>query len=179
ELTPDGRFRAWHYWSLDNLPAYAGNEPAHAFAELFEDAVRLHMRSDVPVGVHLSGGLDSTSIICASARLRTAARASEPLMAFSYMAPEFDESRYITDTIEQTGATLLKLETSPGRLWGLVNEVLRFQDEPIYSMMPLVGYELMRLTAEHGVKVILNGQGADETLAGYPSYFGDYWCGML
>jgi asparagine synthase (glutamine-hydrolysing) len=42
-------------------------------------------------------------------------------------------------------------------------------------MMPLVGYELMRLTAQSGVKVILNGQGADETLAGYPSYFGDYW----
>jgi len=179
ELTLDGRFRQWPFWSLEDVPAFSGNNPAHEFAALFEDAVRVHMRSDVPVGVHLSGGLDSTSIICASARLRGAAGATGPLMAFSYIAPEFDESKYIAETIEQTGATLLRLATSPERLWSLLNEVLRFQDEPIYSMMPLVGYELMRLTADHGVKVILNGQGADETLGGYPTYFGDYWCDML
>jgi len=179
ELTLQGAFRQWRFWSLDELVLNRVDDPAKDFAELFEDAVRLHMRSDVPVGVHLSGGLDSTSIICASARLRQASRASGPLMAFSYIAPEFDESRYIADTIEQTRATLVKLQTDPMRLWGLLKEVLEFQDEPIYSMMPLVGYELMRLTAANGVKVILNGQGADETIAGYPSYFGDYWSSLL
>jgi len=179
ELDLDGNIREWRYWSLADASYDAGADPAAAFAELFEDAVRLHMRSDVPVGVHLSGGLDSTSIICASARLRRAANATGPLMAFSYIAPEFDESRYIADTIEQTGATLVKLDTSPMRLWSVLNEVLWFQDEPIYSMMPLVGYELMRLTARHRIKVILNGQGADETIAGYPSYFSDYWCTLL
>lgn len=179
ELTIEGGFRQWRYWSLDELSPATVDDPAGAFAELFEDAVRLHMRSDVPVGVHLSGGLDSTSIICASARLRQAARASGPLMAFSYIAPEFDESRYIADTIEQTHATLVRLQTDPLRLWGLLKEVLTYQDEPIHSMMPLVGYELMRLTAANGIKVILNGQGADETIAGYPSYFGDYWSSLL
>lgn len=179
ELTLEGGFKEWRYWSLDALRPESVADPARAFAELFEDAVRLHMRSDVPVGVHLSGGLDSTSIVCASARLREATGASGPLMAFSYMAPEFDESKYIADTIEQTHATLVKLQTDPVRLWGLLKEVLAFQDEPIYSMMPLVGYELMRLTASNGIKVILNGQGADETIAGYPSYFGDYWSSLL
>src|SRR5262249_48350338 len=93
--------------------------------------------------------------------------------------PEFDETKYIADTVEQAGATLVRLQTDPLRLWGLLREVLWFQDEPIHSMMPLVGYELMRLTAQRGVKVILNGQGADETIAGYTSYFGDYWAALL
>ena len=179
ELTPDGKLRQWRYWSVHDAPAFDGDDPAQAFAELFEDAVRIHMRSDVPVGVHLSGGLDSTAIICALARQREQAGASGPLKAFSYIAPEFDESRYIADTIEQTRATLIRLKTDPVRLWGLLKEVLWYQDEPIYSMMPLVSYELMRLAAANDVKVILNGQGADETLAGYGTYFGDYWCTLL
>jgi asparagine synthase (glutamine-hydrolysing) len=179
ELSLQGRFRQWQYWSLDDLPAANIDDPAQAFADLFEDAVSLHMRSDVPVGVHLSGGLDSTAIICALARLREAAGATGPLMAFSYMAPEFDESKYIADTIEQTGATIVALETSPVLLWDLLREVLRFQDEPMHTMTPIVGYELMRLTAGSGIKVIMNGQGADETIAGYSSYFREYWCGLL
>jgi asparagine synthase (glutamine-hydrolysing) len=179
ELTLEGEFKQWRYWSVDEPVAFEGRDPAQAFSELFEDAVRLHMRSDVPVGVHLSGGLDSTSIICASARIRAAAGANGPLMAFSYIAPEFDESRYIKDTIDQTAATLVKLQSNPVRLWELMREVMRFQDEPIHSMTPLVGYELMRLSASSGIKVILNGQGADETIAGYGSYFSDYWCTLL
>jgi asparagine synthase (glutamine-hydrolysing) len=178
-IDASGAVREWRYWSLADARWDTGPDPAAAFADLFEDAVRLHTRSDVPVGVHLSGGLDSTSIVCALARLRRAADASGPLMAFSYIAADFDESRYIADTIAQTGATLVPLKTDPRRLWGLLNEVLWYQDEPIYSMMPLVGYELMRLTARNGIKVILNGQGADETIGGYPSYFNDYWSSLL
>lgn len=179
EIDAEGRWREWQYFSLADTLRYAGGDPAGDFAELFEDAVRVHMRSDVPVGVHLSGGLDSTAIICASARIRVADGAREPLKAFSYIAPEFDESRYIADTIEQTGALMIRLATDPARLWSVLGEVLRYQDEPIYSMMPLVGYELMRLTRASGVKVVLNGQGADESLAGYPSYFADYWSEMV
>lgn len=179
ELDPQGRLRQWRYWSLEELPALEVADPAREFAHLFEDAVRLHMRSDVPVGVHLSGGLDSTSIVCAVARLRRAANSNTPLLAFSYMDPDYEESRYIADTVEQAQATLVRLTTDPLRLWSIVKEVLSFQDEPVYSMMPLVVYELMRLTAANGIKVVLNGQGADETIAGYPSLFREYWCTLI
>lgn len=179
EISLQGHFRQWQYWSLEGLPTSNAAAPAEEFAELFEDAVRLHMRSDVPVGVHLSGGLDSTSIICASARIRASSGATGPLMAFSYVAPEFDETQYIEATIEQTAATMVSLKTDPARLWSLLQEVLSFQDEPMHSMTPLVGYELMRLSAARGIKVILNGQGADETIAGYGSYFADYWRSLL
>ncbi len=179
EVDMEGRFRQWRYWTLEATPVVDVTDPAAAFAELFEDSVRLHLRSDVPVGVHLSGGLDSTSIICASARLRAKAGASGPLMAFAYMSSEYDESRYIADTIAQSAAQLVPLQTTPQQLWSSLERVLHFQDEPVHSMTPLIGFALMELTASRGIKVILNGQGADETIGGYGSYFRAYWHTLL
>ena len=179
EVDAGGRLSEWRFWSLDELPSADIRDPIGSFRDLFEDAVRLRMRSDVPVGVCLSGGLDSGSIICAAARERRAAGSVDggtpPLLAFCYMAPEFDESTYIDDLITDTGAQLRRLETSPRELWDRLPEVLTYHDEPVYSMTALVGFELMRLVSRHGVRVILNGQGADETAAGYFSYFRNYW----
>lgn len=179
EVDMQGRLRQWRYWAPEAVPQVDVADPAAAYAELFEDSMRLHMRSDVPVGVHLSGGLDSTSIICASARLRAGAGAGDPLMAFCYMSPEFDESKYIADTIEQTAARLVRLETTPQQLWANLGRMLWYQDEPVHSMTPLIGFSLMELTAANGIKVALNGQGADETIAGYGNYFSDYWHSLL
>ena len=143
------------------------------FAELFEDAVRLRMRSDVPVGVCLSGGLDSTSIICSVVRQRRGSSQSAlgPLRAFCYMAKEFDESRYISDTLAQTGAELTVLQTSPRELWDSLPRMLWYHDEPVHTLTAAVGFHLMNLVAASGVRVVLNGQGADETIGGYSSFF--------
>lgn len=170
-----GKYKQWSYWDLQTIEEVDVPGAPAAFAELFEDAMRVHMRSDVPVGVNLSGGLDSTSILCAAARLRARATATDLLLAFCYMDPQFDESRYIEDTLIQTGAELVRLEMTPVQLWDSLPRVLSFQDEPVHSMTALVGFHLMGLAASRGVKVILNGQGADETIAGYGSYFRDYW----
>ena len=174
-VRPDGGLKQWRYWSLDEQGETAIADPARAFAELFEDAVRLHMRSDVPVAVNLSGGLDSTSIICASARVRKTEGARDALLAFCYQAPEFDERRYIEDTVRQTGARLVNLSTSAHALWDDLAKMLWYQDEPAHSMTAVIGYQLMRLASDHGIKVVLNGQGADETIGGYANYFRDYW----
>ncbi len=181
EVGLDGTWHQWAFWSLDALPQTATPDPAAAFADLFEDSVRIRMRSDVPVGVCLSGGLDSTAIICAAARHRDESTGTQPesLQAFCYMAKEFDESQYIADTLAQTHAQLRQLETSPAELWNDVRKVLWFQDEPVHTMTAVVGYQLMRLAASHGIRVVLNGQGADETIGGYSSYFQDYWVSLL
>jgi asparagine synthase (glutamine-hydrolysing) len=178
ELRSSGQYKQWRYWDILDSRSVDLDEPAKGFAELFEDAVRLHMRSDVPVGIHLSGGLDSTAIACASARVRKETGASGALSVFSYMAPEFDESEYIRATVALTGAHLIELETSPEQLWADLQRMLWFQDEPVHTLTALVGFQLMRATATHGIKVVLNGQGADETLAGYPNYFRNYWAGV-
>lgn len=139
----------------------------------------MHMRSDVPVGVNLSGGLDSTSIICAAARIQAREATGKELLAFSYFDEAFDESAFIAATVAQTGARICRLETSPEAMWGSLDEIVKFQDEPVHSMSAVVGNQLMGLARSHGVKVLLNGQGADESLAGYPNYFRDYWASLL
>lgn len=170
-----GRYQQWPYWQIDTAPQPGLADAPERFAALFEDAIALQLRSDVPVGVNLSGGLDSTSILCAAARRRAANGDQSPLLAFCYMSPEFDESRYIDATLAQTGARLVPLETSPQRIWQDFDKLLDFHDEPFHSMTAVIGYQLMQLAADNGVKVLLNGQGADEVLGGYPSYFRDYW----
>ena len=179
ELELDGRFRQWSYFDALAASSPPKDRPDIAFAELFEDAVNVHMRSDVPVGVNLSGGLDSTSIICAAARVRAQTHASGPLLAFCYQDRAFDESNYIRDTLTQTGAQLVPLEITPLQLWDTLPAMMAIQDEPVHSMTALVGWHLMALAARNGVKVILNGQGADEILGGYGSYFHDRWSELI
>jgi asparagine synthase (glutamine-hydrolysing) len=161
------------YWNLLDETREPPLRPDEAFRELFEDAVRIRMRSDVPVGVSLSGGLDSTSIICAMARQWDSGKAQPDgkLLAFSFQSDEFDERPYISATLEQTGATQVRTSTNALEFWRELDRVLWFHDEPFNSMTPVVGYRIMQLAAANGVKVILNGQGADEVLGGYPAYF--------
>jgi asparagine synthase (glutamine-hydrolysing) len=179
EIGLDGRCRQWRYWSLGDIQPEPIPHPEEAVAELLEDAVRLRLRSDVPVGVCLSGGLDSTAIICAMARNRPNGDARAPLLAFCYHEPAFDERRFIADTLGQTGAELRRMSLAPEGMWQSLMEVLRFQDEPIVSGAPIAGFHLMRQAACNGVKVVLNGQGSDEVLAGYSGYFRDHWYTLL
>ncbi len=177
ELDLEGSQKEWRYWSLPDASAETVQDPVSRFTELFEDAVRLRMRSDVPVGVCLSGGLDSTAIICSMARQW--GESPQPLHAFTYCAPEFDETPFIADTIEMTRARMNRLDSDPDRAWEILEEVLAFHDEPVHSMSAVIGFELMRLAAARGVKVVLNGNGADEVIGGYSSYFRDYWYTLM
>jgi asparagine synthase (glutamine-hydrolysing) len=181
ELDVKGAWKSWMYWDLNQIHCANIENPADEFAELFEDAVHLRMRSDVPVGVCLSGGLDSTSILCAATRdwAQSSQSTSGPLRAFCYMAKEFDESRYISDTLAMTGAQFAELQTGPRELWDSLRRMLWYQDEPVHSMTAVVGYHLMNLVAARGIRVVLNGQGADETIGGYFSFFSDYWRELL
>lgn len=182
QIDMHGKSSQQTYWSVDRIPREIIQDPPSTFAHLFADSIKLRMRSDVPVGVCLSGGLDSTSIICEMAALRRRERqrsSNDDLLAFSFNTLEFDESRYIADTIHQTNAILKSLDTDPRRLWDSIEDVLWYHDEPVHAMPALVGFNLMSLAASSGVKVVLNGQGSDEVFAGYPSYFPSYWYSLL
>jgi asparagine synthase (glutamine-hydrolysing) len=175
ELDLHGNWKEWRYWDIEDAVDGSVKDPAESFYALFEDAVRLRLRSDVPVGIFLSGGLDSTSIACAVARLRKAdGHATAPLLAFSYQAKEYDESTYINDTVRETGIELIACQPDAHQLWETLERVLQYQDEPVHSIVAVITFELSRLAAAHGVKVILNGGGPDEFL-GYPHFARDYW----
>jgi asparagine synthase (glutamine-hydrolysing) len=177
ELDESGKYSEQRYWSIVPFAAPPPPDPAEAYFATFEDSVRLRMRSDVPVGVFLSGGLDSTAVACSLARQRVSG--GEGIFAFNFHSDEFDESRFIADTVAQTNLTLVRYAPRPTRMWESLQGVLRCQDEPVHSFAPVAVYELSRLAAEHGVKVVLIGGGADEYLAGYVDYFARYWYQLM
>lgn len=169
-----GSTRAGRYWTLPD-DVDETSDVARLY-ELFDDAIRIRMRSDVPVGVFLSGGLDSTSILCAAAKQ---AGHNRSLSAYAFMSVEYDERRYINDTISQTKAALVPLQLADDRLWDQLCNMAAHQDGPVHTPSALIGYCLCELAASQGTKVILNGQGADETFAGYPNYFVNFWQSLL
>lgn len=178
ELDLKGHFNEWRFWSLPKLTDQVIKNPAESFYEIFEDALRLRLRSDVPVGLFLSGGLDSTSIACGWAKINDDGPHG-PMLAFSYQPDEYDETVYINDTVKQTGVKLIQFQSDPRELWDRFERLLWYQDEPVHSLSAMITFELTRLASESGVKVILNGGAADEFLAGYHNYFTNYWCTLL
>jgi asparagine synthase (glutamine-hydrolysing) len=156
-------------------------EAAAEFREWFEDAVRLHLRSDVPVGSCLSGGLDSSSIVCMAHALlasppadRQAGSAGGGLQTFSSCFEEaaFDERPYLRAVVERVGANSHEVFPDGRALFDDLPRVLWHQEEPFAGMSILAQWAVMRAAGGAGVKVVLDGQGADELCLGYPGHFG-------
>src|SRR5207248_8558831 len=153
------------------------------------DAIRIQLRSDVPVGTCLSGGLDSSSIVCMAADLISKGKA-EPLRTFSscFEDPAFDERRFIVPVLARTGAKPHHTFPDSKELAANVEQLVWQQDEPFGSTSIFAQWNVMRMAAQQGVKVLLDGQGADELLGGYHGFFGAFfadlaaqrqWLGLL
>jgi len=178
EIDLNGNYRDWVYWSLPDQNSFGHDESLpESFYGILRDSVNLRLRSDVPLGVFLSGGLDSTSVVCSIADILKVVSpdANNGLTAFSYHAPEFDESKYVDETVQSTGANLTRFMPTPTDLWDRLNQFLWYQDEPVHSFASIIFFELCKLAKQNGIKVILAGGGADEYIAGYFNYFRTYW----
>jgi asparagine synthase (glutamine-hydrolysing) len=142
---------------------------------LFIDAVRLRLRSDVPVGVLLSGGLDSSSIAAVAQRLAGSHGAPRLLSAISE-DPRFDESAHIGAMERYLGqrAHRITLRMAPETLVAELSEANWYNDAPVAGLSALAHRRLMKRAKELGLTVILSGQGADETLLGYSKFLGFY-----
>lgn len=158
------------WWTPDAEARFEGSfdEAASRLRELFLDSVRLHLRSDVPVGAALSGGIDSSAIVMAM-------RAVEPrldLHAFSYIAddPRLSEERWVEIVGRESGARVHRTGAGPADLTDDLDALLRSQDEPFGSTSIHAQNRVFRLAREHGVTVMLDGQGADELLGGYHTF---------
>lgn len=136
--------------------------------ELFINSVKLHLRSDVPVGAALSGGIDSSAIVCAM-RL---AEPDMPLHTFTFVTPgtAMDEERWADLVNAHVGAIAHKVEVSPRRLGEELDDLIRAQGEPFGSTSIYAQYRVYQAAREAGVVVTLDGQGADELLAGYDGF---------
>jgi asparagine synthase (glutamine-hydrolysing) len=147
------------------------------FRDLFDDAVRLRLRSDVPIGTCLSGGLDSSSIVVTANRqlfdgTRDRALTGDRQRTFSacFADPRFDERRHIDRVIAATDASTHRVFPSGTALWDDLGALVAQMDEPFHSTSQYSQWNVMRLVRESGVTVTLDGQGADELMAGYGGY---------
>jgi len=164
------------FWQLPEIPRPSdkGDDPlVKEFRELFSDAVRLRLRSDVPVGSCLSGGLDSTSIVCtAQNMLKGADGKIKRMETFSaiFKGSDIDESRFIQETERQINTNSHYVTPVKEEMLADIEEFIRSQDEPIVTPSAIAQCNVMRLANENKVKVLLDGQGADETIGGYTRF---------
>ncbi len=182
----EGPIRIAHerWWQVpEGTDAVSADEAAVRTRELIEDSVRLELRADVPVGSCLSGGLDSSTIVCLMCRLLAgqqdgeaspgAWRGHRPQTFSSCHAdPRYDERAYIRAVLARTGADNHEVFPDPGRLFDALPEILWHQEEPFAGTSVLAQWEVMRAAGRAGMKVLLDGQGADELLLGYSGYIG-------
>lgn len=177
-MTVDGGTpRERRYWRLSAEPGMGLEAAAavEAYRELFSDALQLQLRSDVAVGTCLSGGVDSSSIVCMLNRmLQGNGRLSEQIgdrqKTFSAVYASdgaYNERPYIERVIAATGVERNLTFPTLERLLHDVEELVWHQDEPFQSTSIFAQWCVMSAVRERGVTVLLDGQGADESLAGY------------
>ncbi|MDH0896698.1 MULTISPECIES: asparagine synthase (glutamine-hydrolyzing) [unclassified Pseudomonas] len=140
---------------------------------LIDDSIRLHLRSDVPLGAHLSGGLDSSSIVCLASRMLGGEQLKTFTGAFSE-GPQFDETAYAKVVSSFAGTAYHEIFIPAGHeLPDVLPRLMYYMDEPLAGPGVIPQYYVSRLASEH-VKVVMGGQGGDELFIGYARYMAVY-----
>jgi asparagine synthase (glutamine-hydrolysing) len=178
ELDSKG-LRIREYWNIQSKSQQqrrASTDCDEQFRSIFTDAVRLRLRSDVATGSCLSGGLDSSSIVCTVNRLlheRALPNVGDLQKTFSacYQNPAYDERQYIDAVVAQTQVESHRTFPSAARFLEQYDTLLWHQEEPFSSLGVYSQWEVFRSASESGMKVMLDGQGGDESLLGYPQYY--------
>jgi asparagine synthase (glutamine-hydrolysing) len=181
-VSVDGRTAVSKYWAPEVNPEFSSSRPdaeyAGGFGELFERVIRRHMIADVPVGVSLSGGLDSSGVSSVMASLMGSGADTHTegsLHTFSALYPgqSIDESKYVHSVERHVKSVPHYAYPTVDEFWDEIAEWVWYQEEPTISSAPYAYYSVYRI-AKGQVKVILSGNGGDELLAGYLPYFRTY-----
>lgn len=164
-----------NYWQIDltKKTTISFEEAQVKFKQLFVQSIERRLRSDVPVGSSLSGGLDSSSIISLIKRLKPDEQAQH---TFSARFPNFkkDEGVYIDLMNQQTGSIAHAVSCTEESLNQLIPYLFKVHEEPFGSTSIAAQFKVMELAKETGITVLMDGQGADEYLAGYSSFYLNY-----
>ena len=169
----NGQARIQKYWALD-FKVDTDHTPKYfefKLMRLLEDAVRIQLRADVPVGAHLSGGLDSSTVTCLAASLLDA-----PIHTFSggfKDGEKYDETRYARMAAQQAGSIHHEVYPDERQFVDEMPGLMRAMDEPAAGPGLFPQLMVSRL-AKKNVKVVLGGQGADEVFGGYTRYLVAY-----
>jgi asparagine synthase (glutamine-hydrolysing) len=174
-LWRDGRVEIKKYWDVSYTPKDGGGdgraksdeEYVSEWSELFRTSVRLRLMADVPLGMFLSGGIDSSAIAAVMSRM-----VSEPIKTFSvaFAEREANELSYARLVAEEFKTDHHEVTVSPREFFDALPRLVWHEDEPLAHPSSVALYFVSRLAARH-VKVVLTGEGSDEMLAGYERYY--------
>lgn len=158
-------------WWLPSREMFSGSvdESAAIYRDLFKDSLELHLRADVPIASCLSGGLDSSSIVGAVSQWFPQGTSHHTFTAGSENSA-IDEVRFAESVNRFSGATGHIVSPRFDQLWLDLEELVWHQDEPFASTSIFAQWCIFKEIQRHGIKVALDGQGADEQLAGYNSF---------
>jgi len=160
--------KAWWCPNIAQRTSLNFKDAAEKLRSLFLDSIHLHLRSDVPIGAALSGGIDSSAIVCAMRHIEP----DMPIHTFSFIAPGSDvnEERWADKINDFVKAKAHKVVIHPFEMAADLDDMMRAQGEPFGSTSIYAQYRIYRLARECGIIVTLDGQGGDELLAGYDGY---------
>ncbi len=175
-----GGSKSDNFWDFDvsdcvHDPAVSFQSSADDLKGLLTDAVKIRLRSDVPVGSCLSGGLDSSSIVCLVSRLLeheniSSVGAIQKTFSSCFENRRFDERDYIEDVIGKTGAEKNFIFPDPGQYLSALDSIIWHQEEP-FSGTGMAAQWFVMEGASKKVKILLDGQGSDELLCGYRKFY--------
>jgi len=167
-------------WYRPKPARLGGQRPADAVRERLTEATRLRLRSDVPLGVALSGGLDSSSVMSLASKL-LATEGAPPPICFSARSrdPKIDEGRWAQYVIEATGARNLDITPNDRELLGELDSLLWHMDEPFHSPTVYGHWKVLELARSADIIVVLEGQAGDDVFAGYHSLYPSFLYSLL
>lgn len=173
--TQRGRLQKRRYWDIDprvTIDGWKEERYAEEFRERFTNSVNLRLRADVPVGSSLSGGLDSTTVVSVINRLLPE-NAVQKTFSARFEDPSRDEGKWMDLVTRSNRVERHDVWPTAERFFEELSDLFWHQEEPFTSTSVYAQWSVMRLAKQNGVTVLLDGQGADEMLAGYHSYFNE------
>jgi asparagine synthase (glutamine-hydrolysing) len=173
--------RRWYRILEPGTVTIGEREAGTQFRALLAESVRIHLRSDVPVGTCLSGGLDSSSIVCLMARELAVAGNGAKVNSISacYDVKSVDERPFMEAVVERTQSTPHWCYPRFEDAFALAERITWHQDEPYGSTSIFAQWCVFDAARRAGLKVMLDGQGADEQLAGYHGCFSYYFASLI
>lgn len=182
ELPPNQAIETKPWYLLQATP-FSGTftDACDKFRQTFMDAVKLRLRADVPVGSCLSGGLDSSSIVCMMNELLAQQDCHANQKTFSACSDVeiYNERKWIDIVVDKTGVDAHYIYPPLDKLFAESEQIAWHQDEPFGSTSIYAQWNVFKLASGADVKVMLDGQGADEYLAGYHGFFGARLAGLV
>ena len=173
---PENKLSIEQYWKVEaeedkNIDQ---GEAIEKFTVLFKESIKKRLRSDVPIGTSLSGGLDSSSIVAMCAQ-HTSENYTHKCFTAAFAGFDRSEEKYALQVAEQFHLQHYTVNVNAEQLIQEFDTIMWHQEEPVGSSSVLAQYKVYQSAKQNGVTVLLDGQGADEILAGYHKYYKWYW----